>query len=187
LDIWFIVNKFKIPTIFISNKYIFQSNYEKQVFLAYGEKNDAFCFIHLPGLNNEKIPRFKAIISDKDEMFFSLETLKKSCDNYSELINAVNNSITIEEYLTGFIKPKKTVYKPKKPQIVEYEHEHEPIIISDVEKEKLQPIKKRKYTKKNKNLNIIENEDNPEIMNKLKENLPIKVKRKYTRKVKPIN
>jgi hypothetical protein len=123
-DIWLIVNKFKIPTMFISSKYIFQTKYESHAFLAYGKESDAFCFIVIPGLKSEIIPRFKVIVSNNDtsdivntsEMFFSLKKLNNTCDNYQSLLKAINDKVTVEDFLTTFVKPKKTAYVRKMPK-----------------------------------------------------------------------
>jgi hypothetical protein len=156
LDIWLLVNKFKIPTMFISSKYIFQTKYESHAFLAYGKESDAFCFIVIPGLKSEIIPRFKVIVSNNDivntsdtvntsdivntsEMFFSLKKLNNTCDNYQSLLKAINDKVTVEDFLTTFIKPKKTAYVRKMPKnlnhnkhnlIVEEDEEEEEIIIN---------------------------------------------------------
>ena len=120
-DIWLIVNKFKIPTMFISSKYIFQTKYESHAFLAYGKESDAFCFIVIPGLKSEIIPRFKMIVSKNNnndiiEKFFSLKMLNNTCDNYQSLLKAINEKITVEDFLTTFVKPKKTAYVRKIPK-----------------------------------------------------------------------
>jgi hypothetical protein len=44
-DVWLILEKYKIPSVFISSKSILQANNQDKVFVAYGEKEDNFCFI----------------------------------------------------------------------------------------------------------------------------------------------
>jgi hypothetical protein len=41
-DLWLIVNKFEIPTIFISQTPLLQSSYETNGFIAYGEEENKF-------------------------------------------------------------------------------------------------------------------------------------------------
>jgi len=112
LDLWLLVNKFRIPTFFISTKKILQTNYEKNIFLGYGDVNDIdnqqFCFIIVPALGPEKVPSYKVVMSNKNEIFISMKELKKTCDD--EMKMAFNNETTIENYLKNFVK----IDKPKK-------------------------------------------------------------------------
>ena len=76
LDFWLLVDKYKIPTMFISSKYLLQTNYEKNIFLGYGHANDHFCFIVIPGFRVENIPSYKTIQTNEDELFISIEQIK---------------------------------------------------------------------------------------------------------------
>ena len=87
-----------------------QTNYEKTVFLAYGNESDKFSFIVVPALGPEKVPTYKVISSDKNDIFISLQEIKQNC--HDEVKYAFDNEITIEDYLKKFIK----VAKPKKPK-----------------------------------------------------------------------
>jgi hypothetical protein len=60
-DLWLLVTKYEIPTIFVCQKYILQTKYEKHQFLAYGDKKDKFAFIVVPGLRPENVPGYKLI------------------------------------------------------------------------------------------------------------------------------
>jgi hypothetical protein len=93
--------------MFISSKKIIQTNYEKNVFLGYGNSNDKFCFIVVPPFRPESVPIYKLIMSDKNDTFISLKDVKGSCDG--EIEYALNNSITIEEYLKNYVQ----IQKPK--------------------------------------------------------------------------
>jgi len=111
LDFWLLVNKYKMPAFFISTKNLLQTNYEKNIFLGYGNENDKFCFIVVPALGPEKVPSYKVITSDKNDIFISLQEIKQNCEN--EIKNAFDNEITIEDYLKQFVK----VNKPKKANV----------------------------------------------------------------------
>jgi hypothetical protein len=128
-DLWLLVNKHKIPTIFICQKCILQTNYEKQEFVGYGDKDDKFAFIIIPGFRHEHVPKFRLVKSDKGEVFISLDKLNKEC--VERIKDAIDNKITIEEYLEDFKIIKKTLYEKKKCLLVD----------SDTEKE-LKPKKK---------------------------------------------
>jgi hypothetical protein len=108
-DIWLLVQKYKIPTIFISQRELMQTNYKDFAFIGYGEREDKFAFIVVPGLDPEKIPGYKLVVSDKDETFISLDTLEDG----TMFDKAFETRMTIEEYLAQFTK-KAFVVKKKK-------------------------------------------------------------------------
>jgi hypothetical protein len=126
LDYWLLVNKYKIPTIFISTKNFLQTNYEKNIFLGYSyhdadnadnadnrDKNnmndsERFCFILVPELKSESVPSYKVIVNDKNEIFLSMKELKKGCDE--KFTYAFDNKMNIDDYLKQFVK----ISKPKK-------------------------------------------------------------------------
>jgi hypothetical protein len=145
-DIWLLVVKHKIPTIFISQKTILQTNHQKTEFVAYGSREDDFAFIVLPGFRPENIPGYKMIISDNGDIFISLNKLNEIC--IDRIHYAVENQTTIASYLHDFTKPKKTMYVKKKHIIVDSDSE-------DVIKPKVQRKKK-----------IIVEEDNVEVVEK---------------------
>jgi hypothetical protein len=107
LDLWLLVNKFQIPTIFISSKNILQTNYAKQTFVGYSTPdfmNDAFVFIVIPGLKNEQVPEFKLIIDESNNYLIPINKLHEEC--IDKIRNAMENKQSINEYLDTFIKPK---------------------------------------------------------------------------------
>ena len=107
LDLWLLVNKFQIPTIFISSKNILQTNYAKQTFVGYSTQdfmNDAFVFIVIPGLKNEQVPEFKLIIDENNNYLIPINKLHEEC--IDKIRNAMDNKPIINEYLDTFIKPK---------------------------------------------------------------------------------
>jgi hypothetical protein len=114
-DMWLLTQRYKIPTLFISQREIMQTNYKKHVFVGYGEIGDKFAFIVVPGLGPEKVPGYRLVANDNDETFMSLDKLTDK-----ELINeAFETRITIDDYLTNFTKKSfmtKTV--AKKPKLI---------------------------------------------------------------------
>jgi hypothetical protein len=107
-----LVTKYKIPTIFICQKWILQTNYEKHEFIGYGKIDDKFAFILLPGFRPENVPNYKFIQSDTNDIFISLDKLNADC--LESLRNEMNRSISIETFLENFSKPV-TKYEKKKP------------------------------------------------------------------------
>jgi len=152
LDLWMLVEKYKIPTIFISQSCILQTNYEKHAFLGYGDESDDFVFILLPGFNGNK-PNYKLIQNNHGEVFISSRHL--TCQEYIDEI--IGNKITIESYLHNFTKQTTTNYqsktkckesdlihqveKPKKSKKLIVEEDIEPIVRPVVENPKKQTKK----------------------------------------------
>ena len=113
LDLWLLVTKYKIPTIFICTHWILQTKYEKHEFVGYGNVDDKFAFIVVPGFRPENVPGYKLILADDKSVFISLDKLNSEC--VERIKEAVNDRVSIEDYLNKFTKPVKTDYKKKKP------------------------------------------------------------------------
>jgi hypothetical protein len=140
LDLWLLVNKFKIPTIFICQKPI-KSHSNKNIFVGYGDIDDDFAFIILPAFIPENIPNFKIITSDKGDIFISLKDISEEC--LINIENAIRNKITIEEYLNTFVMPAKKIYKKKKLLLIESDNESE-----EIRQRELSPMDKEIFIKK---------------------------------------
>jgi len=182
-DMWLLVVKYQIPTIFISQKTILQTKYEKNEFLAYGTREDDFAFIIVPGLRPENIPGFKIISSNEGDIFISLDKIKEEC--VERIYNAMDTAITIETFLQEFSKPKKTTYVKKKPNILILDSDSE-----EVEKPKPKVQRKKKIV-------VVEDDSEevvkPKVQRKKKEEkvekkektskkLPVKEKKTGTKK-----
>ena len=114
LDLWILVTKYEIPTIFICQKWILQTKFEKHEMVGYGNKDDKFAFILLPGFGAEKIPKYKLIKTNEGEVFVSLDKLNGEC--LDRIYNLFDDVMVIENYLKHFTKPKKTNYEKKQPR-----------------------------------------------------------------------
>ena len=119
-DLWLLVNKFEIPSFFICHKYLLQTNYKKHIFLGYGDRDDKkFAFIVIPGLRPENVPGYKLILTNNNEVFIPINDLNNSsgeCNSKDRnIIGALEDKQTIEEYLENFKKPLTTIYTLKKP------------------------------------------------------------------------
>jgi predicted Zn-ribbon and HTH transcriptional regulator len=112
-DLWVLVTKYKIPTIFVSQKPFLLTNNKTTSFVGYSESmDDEFAFIVVPGLRSEHIPNYKLVLSERG-MFHSFQTIVNE-DSLVNLREALDNKVSIEEYLLAFHKPKKVVYARKK-------------------------------------------------------------------------
>ena len=127
LDLWLLVQRYKIPTIFISQNCILQTKYEKRSFLGYGDENqESFAFILLPGLRDENIPNYKLVQSDTGDVFISLANIK--CRE--KIREIISDNLSVENYLDDFTKHSKTNYqlktKCKDDDLGELEHVEKP-------------------------------------------------------------
>jgi hypothetical protein len=108
------------------------TDYEELFFHGYGDINDKFVFIVVPGLRSDNIPGFRYIESDAGDAFISLSIFKPD----DAIQTGIYTAITIEEYLQTFTKRKTTVYVKKRPLRIEedsVDKKREPIIESSRE------------------------------------------------------
>jgi hypothetical protein len=119
-DLWLLVNKYEIPTIFISQTPILQASYESSGFIAYGEEENKFVFIVIPVLKAETEPGFKIIEDEEKSIFISMDKLLNT-ENKRNII--FDDKITIKSYLVTFTKNISApvieqVVKPKKKLLI---------------------------------------------------------------------
>jgi hypothetical protein len=108
-DLWLLVKKYKIPTIFLSKTQggLLETNEKHNLFLGYGFEGDSFAFIIIPGLRSENIPGFKIIVSDNNDIYISAESIiDNDCSDKIDLI--IKNNKSIEDFLNLFTKKTKT-------------------------------------------------------------------------------
>jgi hypothetical protein len=150
-DLWLIVTKYEIPTIFVKLSKMPFMLYEKHQFIGYGNNNDKFAFIGVPGLRDDNVPGYKLIQTDKGDVFISLDKLN---DEYMK--ETTKDKISIEEYLEKFTKPitSKNI-KPKLERLIietdSQENRKKNIVETppvSQEEYVLKPIKKKGQTKK---------------------------------------
>ena len=169
LDAWLLLEKYKIPSIFISIKPILQSNNDDKIFVAYGEKTDELCFIVTSLIKTDIAPKYKLIQNSEDSILFSLKIIEDQC--LDSITNAFENKITLEEFLQTFSKDntlKKKVAKKRKDTIILQKEDDDPIVeievnLEDVKKDKARTKKQQKrgvvISKKNKKRLLIIEED----------------------------
>jgi hypothetical protein len=132
-DLWLLVQKYEIPSIFVSTTKLLETNNKEHFFIGYGQKNDNFAFIVIPGISPENKPAFKLIETDSNDVFIALDKLL-DCDHKNEINDAFKDKISVDDFLREF-NPKKL--EKKKLRIVDSsEDEKEP-----VKKAKKQPKK----------------------------------------------
>jgi len=103
-DLWILLVKYEIPSIFISSKMIPETRYKLRQFVCYdkplSESNNKYIFICVPSMyrKTKKYPEYKLIIDDKEKMEIDIDELKEG-DCLNNIEDALNNYITIEDYL----------------------------------------------------------------------------------------
>ena len=108
LDLWILIEKYEIPSFFISSKFLLETDYQRHSFNAYGvDKAQRFAFIVVPGLRNENVPSYKLICDNTNEIFISMDNVVN--DELSE------PAITVEGFLKKFSKNATTNYNKKMP------------------------------------------------------------------------
>jgi hypothetical protein len=117
LDLWLLVSKYKIPTIFISQKWILQTKYEKHEFVGYGNMSDKFTFIVIPAFRPEIVPGYKMIQTETGDTEISLDKLQGEC--LERIREAINSKVSFAAYLAAFNKLPTTTYKKKVPFVIE--------------------------------------------------------------------
>jgi hypothetical protein len=196
LDLWLLVNKYKVSTIFISSKNLLQANYDNNIFVAYSKnvniREEKFCFIVIPALQSENIPAYKIIQNNKNDIFISLNEINignKNEECVSKIINAIENKVVIDLYLETFKKiskrKKKLYIEPdefiEEDKVAKNINELDVEGIKQVEKDKEEAIvPKKKMPKKINKLLILD-----DAMEIKPENLII-IPKKISRKVKQV-
>ena len=166
LDVVIILEKYAIPSIFISSKNLAETNNDKNYYVVYSKKNITdYVFIVSPPHKQDIIPNYK-IITDKDgKININIYELKSSY--FRNIIKSVEklNTNPFQEILYNFINKKKQKVIPEKI-IVEEETEllpenyntkmaKRPVVEEfDEEFEIVIPIKQKKV-KKTKNKKIV--------------------------------
>jgi len=144
-DLWMLLNKYKIPSVFVSNKEIPETRFNKTEFVCYKREqeeeqavpiretiretisNDGYVFILTPAMykrNKLENAEYKLIISESGKMIIPLVSLKDA----TTVVEAVTNYYSIEDYLEHiYEKDNTTKYKPRKKgtRLLEFVEEKE--------------------------------------------------------------
>ena len=149
LDLWLLVDRFKIPTIFISKNFILQTDNKYNNFIAYGNLDDDFTFIVIPILKPEIVPNLKLIKTDKGDIFISLKSLNAEC--LEKINSSFELKVNISEYLESFVKPPKKINKIYEKKI---------FIENMPTKNKRKKISSKSLSEHSSNENILRNSKN---------------------------
>jgi hypothetical protein len=161
-DIWLLVSKYEIPTIFISQVKLFLTKDQKNQFVGYTnidanidanidpnidanidpETNNKYAFIVVPGRRPDIIPSFKYIQSNEGDIFIDLDILKEDC--VIKLQDDIRTRISVKDFLQNYTKKTSKKYERKKLLPLEIEGEFSEDSIPEqlpvVEEEKELPV-----------------------------------------------
>jgi hypothetical protein len=129
-DIWILLVRYRIPSIFISSKFIPETRYNFNEFVCYMDNNNdkQFVFIVTPAMykrSNQKIPQYKIIQNNEQSLSINLGVLRgESC--MDKIRTAIDHFVSIDDYLDLiFEKDVTTKYKPKQKGLREISFEIE--------------------------------------------------------------
>jgi len=203
-DLWLLLVRYEIPSIFISSKNIPETRYNFHEFTCYTDENtNKYAFIVVPAMYRRSlndIPKYRIVVNENDKFDISLDKLEKS-ECLSNIENAIDKYISIEDYLDViFERDITTKYKPRQKGMREIELVEintEPEIIEKtniIEKEnpieEIVPITKSNVTKsKGKKINSkLVLKEAEEVVEEIPEEIidiePVKKRKPKTQKVK---
>ena len=123
-DLWILLSKFEIPSIFISSKEIPETRYNKHEFACYTLSDvKEYVFIVTPALYKRadlKTPEYKLIVNEDKQFVISLDSLRTSkgkiiINCLSDITQAITNYYSIDDYLESiYEKDITTKYNPRK-------------------------------------------------------------------------
>ena len=139
LDIWLLLDNYKIQSLLISHKHLLETNYNAKEFCLYineeNEEPEPFLMIINSAIKIETPPAYKYVEYNGNNQI-NIEDLK---DCIPDMYSAVSQVISIEQYIRTFKPILTTKYVKKRPgyRDVQQEEEKESIDAeSDQEKEK---------------------------------------------------
>ena len=115
-DLWLLLVRYEIPSIFVSSKLIPETRFNSKEFVCYTDKGSDYVFIVTQAMykrTGNKFPEYTIIITDKEDVKINLDNLNKgSC--LTNIQSAIDNYVTIKDYIDFvFEKDISTKYKPK--------------------------------------------------------------------------
>ena len=165
-DLWLLLVRYEIPSIFISSKLIPETRYNSLEFVCYTNKGEDYVFIVTPAMyrrQKNKLPEYKIIVNNKENVKINVSELNEG-ECLTRIQTAIDNYNTIEDYIDFiFEKDVTTKYKPKQKGMREIEFEENNAPLEIIEEEVTEPKKRiRKLnTKKIKSTIFLEEEEEP--------------------------
>jgi hypothetical protein len=111
-DLWILLNKYEIPSFFISDYHLLETNRELNRFVCYQSKDNNYAFIVVPSMRQGKkiLPEYKLIINETANAQINISDLPQTpC--LDKLQNAIKAYYTIEYFIDN-IFDKQLACKP---------------------------------------------------------------------------
>ena len=163
-DLWLLLVRYEIPSIFVSSKLIPETRFNSKEFVCYTDKGSDYVFIVTQAMykrTGNKFPEYTIIVTDKEDVKINLDNLNEgSC--LTNIQTAIDNYVTIKDYIDFvFEKDITTKYKPKQKGVRGIKGVELEIIEDEEIKEDVEPKKKimKLKAKKIKPTLVLEEED----------------------------
>ena len=175
-DLWLLLVRYEIPSIFISSKLIPETRYNSHEFVCYSNNGNEYAFIVTPAMyrrTGNKLPEYKIIVSNKENIKVQLGNFSDS-ECLTNIHTAIDNYVSIEDYIDlVFERDITTKYKPKRKGLreIEYEVVSGPVEVIDEEEQDIVPKKMVKRLKGKKIAPTLVLEEAEEAIENLEENV----------------
>jgi len=115
-DMWILLVKYEIPSIFISSKVIPETRFKNKEFVCYldDKHDDRFAFIVIPAMYKRqemKNPEYKLIVDEQKQIKISLRALKQG-ECLRNIDEAVNRVYSVKNYIDEIFEKRKTTIHP---------------------------------------------------------------------------
>ena len=200
-DLWLLLDKYQIPSFFISPRNLLETGYNHKSFLLYTENTNIgdsqpFVFIISPSIKAEISPSYR-IIQNGENLLINLEVLNDNC--FLEVQNAIDSQDTILHFISVFKLPDTTKYMKKQKgihanpiniEVYEPTIQEMSEIVPDIPIQNIQPLNELAFINKDE---LVEFIPGPKIKNKTKKIIAkqqkqvIKKNKKQSKKQKSSN
>jgi len=110
MDMWLLLDKYQVPSIFISPTNLLETGFNEKIFVCYAEEEvKNFVFIICSAIKQET-PSIYKVVEHDNSILIKVDELKECID---EVGNALTNKIEIEHFINVFAVELTTKYKPK--------------------------------------------------------------------------
>jgi hypothetical protein len=108
-DLWILVQKYKLPTIFMCTYKLLETNQTSKIMVGYQRpESNEFTFIVTPPITKKtpinKPPINRFILTNTNEILIHTNLLNKETELYGELQKSIEYPKTIEDFLTKFTR-----------------------------------------------------------------------------------
>ena len=173
-DLWILLVKYKIPSIFISSKVIPETRFKYKEFVCYKDNTgeNKFAFIVIPAMykrQNLKNPEYKLIVNENGEIPISLDVMiEENCSR--NIDNAISRAMPIKKYIDIVFEKRLTTKHPRrKPDAVNIEF----VEVSDTPMPELEEgspkLFKQKKGRKLNSKTILEEDEDIELLSSNKD------------------